>query len=172
MFHSSSINSTGAWVAQSVKCLPLAHVMISRSWDRAPRGAPSSGSLLLPLPLLLPPAHSLVATPGARPHVRCVTLCASPRRGVSMQTSRMSLELELDTNYSGRCAGHRSAGEPDIISLMCHVGGEEGPRLPPLLTYCTIRASPGFFTVPGTSCIRRHTWDGNGHLITWTKLGI
>lgn len=44
-----------------------------------------------------------------------------------MQTSRMSLELELDTNYSGRCAGHRSAGEPDIISLMYHVGLCVGP---------------------------------------------
>ena len=41
---------------QSVKCLPAAQVMISRSWDRAPHGAPCSvGNLLLPLPLLLPP---------------------------------------------------------------------------------------------------------------------
>ena len=29
----------GAWVAQSVKHLPSAQVMISRFWDRVPRGA-------------------------------------------------------------------------------------------------------------------------------------
>ena len=45
----------GTWVAQSVKPLPLAWVMISGSWDRAPLRAPcSAGSLLLPLPPLLP----------------------------------------------------------------------------------------------------------------------
>ena len=45
----------GAWVAQSVKCLPSAQVMIPGSWDGAPRQAPCSvGSLLLPLPLPLP----------------------------------------------------------------------------------------------------------------------
>ena len=38
-----------------IKRLPLAQVMISRSWDRAPHQAPSSsGNLLLPLPLPLP----------------------------------------------------------------------------------------------------------------------
>ena len=49
----------GAWVAQWVKCLPLAQIMISGSLDRAPRWTPcSAGNLLLslPLPLLL---HSL-----------------------------------------------------------------------------------------------------------------
>ena len=47
-------------MAQSVKHLPLVRVMISGSWDRAPCWAPcSAGSLLLPLPLLLPPAHAL-----------------------------------------------------------------------------------------------------------------
>ena len=30
----------GAWVAQSVKCLPSAQVMIPGSWDRAPYRAP------------------------------------------------------------------------------------------------------------------------------------
>ena len=45
----------GTWVAQSVKCLPLAQVMILRSWDQALLWALSSaGSLLLPLPLPLP----------------------------------------------------------------------------------------------------------------------
>ena len=45
----------GTWVAQVVKCLPWARVMISGSWDRAPHVAPClAGSLLLPFPLLLP----------------------------------------------------------------------------------------------------------------------
>lgn len=46
----------GAWVAQWVKLLPLAQVIISGSWDQAPpqHGAPcSAGSL--PLPLLVLP---------------------------------------------------------------------------------------------------------------------
>ena len=44
----------GHLVAQSVKCLPSAQVMISESWGRALRWAPcSAGSLLLPLPLPL-----------------------------------------------------------------------------------------------------------------------
>ena len=43
--------SWGAWVAQPVKHLPLAKVMILRSWNRVPHWAPCSvGSLLLPLP--------------------------------------------------------------------------------------------------------------------------
>ena len=47
----------GTWVAQSVKHLPLAQVMIPGSWDQAPHWAPfSEGSLLLPLPLPLPAA--------------------------------------------------------------------------------------------------------------------
>ena len=42
-------------MAQSVKHLPLARVMILGSWDRAPHWGPCSvGSLLLPLPLPLP----------------------------------------------------------------------------------------------------------------------
>ena len=41
-------------MAQLVKHLPLAQVMILGSWDRAPHRAPcSAGSLLLPLPLPL-----------------------------------------------------------------------------------------------------------------------
>ena len=41
-------------MAQCVKCLPLARVMIPESWDQAPHWAPcSTGSLLLPLPLPL-----------------------------------------------------------------------------------------------------------------------
>jgi len=45
----------GAWVAQLVGRLPSAQVMIPGSWDQAPHRAPcSAGSLLLPLPLLLP----------------------------------------------------------------------------------------------------------------------
>ena len=44
------------WVAQSVKHLPSAQVMISGSWDGVPHRAPCSAeSLLLSLPLLLPP---------------------------------------------------------------------------------------------------------------------
>ena len=44
----------GTWVAQSVKYLPSAQVMISGSWDPAPHWAPCSvGSLLLPLSFLL-----------------------------------------------------------------------------------------------------------------------
>ena len=43
----------GTWVAQLVKHLPSAQVMISRSWDPAPHWALcSAGSLLLPLLLL------------------------------------------------------------------------------------------------------------------------
>ena len=48
-------NYKGACVAQSVKHLPTAHVMVPGSWDRAPHQAPCSlGSLLVPLSLLLP----------------------------------------------------------------------------------------------------------------------
>ena len=44
----------GTWVAQSVKRLPLAQVMIPGSWDPGPHWAPcSSRNLLLPLSLLL-----------------------------------------------------------------------------------------------------------------------
>ena len=47
------------WVAQLVKCLPSAQVMIPGSWDQVPHWAPCSvGSLLLPL-LLPTPSHSL-----------------------------------------------------------------------------------------------------------------
>ena len=54
----------GAWVAQSVKLLPLAQVMIPGSWNWAQHQGPcSAGSLFLPLPLLLSPfllSHSLI----------------------------------------------------------------------------------------------------------------
>jgi len=51
----------GTWVAQSVKRLPSAWIMIPGSWDRALHRAPySAKSLLLPLPLpLLMLARSL-----------------------------------------------------------------------------------------------------------------
>ena len=45
----------GAWVAQWVKPLPSAQVMISGSWDRVPHRAPCSAGSLLP-PLLSLPA--------------------------------------------------------------------------------------------------------------------
>ena len=52
----------GPWVVQSVKHLSSAQVMISGSWDRAPRQAPCSAqSLLLPLPLLLPPPRLMLS---------------------------------------------------------------------------------------------------------------
>ena len=45
----------GTWVAQSVRHLPSAQVMIAGSWDGVLRWALCSmGSLLLPLPLPLP----------------------------------------------------------------------------------------------------------------------
>jgi len=45
---------TGAWVAQLVKRLPSAQVMVPGSWDGAPHWAPClAGGLLLPLPLPL-----------------------------------------------------------------------------------------------------------------------
>ena len=45
----------GAWVAQLVKHLPWAQVIVPESWDPALHWAPcSAGSLLLPLPLQLP----------------------------------------------------------------------------------------------------------------------
>ena len=48
-------NDAGAWLAQPVEHLPSAQVMILGSWDQTPPWAPcSGGSLLLPLPLLLP----------------------------------------------------------------------------------------------------------------------
>ena len=44
----------GTWVAQSVKCLPSAQVMVPGSWDQAPHRAPcSAGDLLLSLVLSL-----------------------------------------------------------------------------------------------------------------------
>ena len=44
----------GTWVAQWVKHLPSAQIMIPGSWDGAPHGDPcSSGNLLLLLPLPL-----------------------------------------------------------------------------------------------------------------------
>ena len=50
-----------AWVSQLVKHLPSAQVMISGSWDQTLHWAPYSvGSLLLSLPLPLPPLmHSV-----------------------------------------------------------------------------------------------------------------
>ena len=54
---SSKPSLEGAWVAQSVKHLPLAQVTILESQDLALHGAPySAGSLFLPLP---PPALCL-----------------------------------------------------------------------------------------------------------------
>ena len=52
----------GAWVVESVKCLPSAQVLSLGSWDRAPHWTSCSGEslFLLPLPLLTPPpAHPL-----------------------------------------------------------------------------------------------------------------
>ena len=51
----------GASIAQSVKCLPSARVLILGSWDQACVGLPAWQSLLLPplLPLPFPPAHAL-----------------------------------------------------------------------------------------------------------------
>jgi len=50
-----TIETGDAWVAQMVKRLPSVQVMIPGSWVPAPRRAPCSvGSLLVPLPLLLP----------------------------------------------------------------------------------------------------------------------
>ena len=47
-------------MAQPVRHLPSAQVMILGSWDTAPHQAPCTvGSLLLPLPLPLPPAYAL-----------------------------------------------------------------------------------------------------------------
>jgi len=52
------MDNRGAWVAQLVKGLPLAQVMIPGSGDRAPSpDVCSAGSLLVPLPLpAAPPA--------------------------------------------------------------------------------------------------------------------
>ena len=62
------MNSSGAWVAQSVKGLPWTQVMIPRgSWTPGSNQAPwSAGSVLLPLSLPLP---SLVFV-----HMRAVLL--------------------------------------------------------------------------------------------------
>ena len=50
----------GAWLAQLVKRLPLAQVIILRSWDEPAQALCSAGSLLLPLPLpAAPPACAL-----------------------------------------------------------------------------------------------------------------
>ena len=51
-----TVKLSGTWVAQLVKCVLLAQVMILGSWDQAPC---SVGSLLLPLPLCTPPMLSL-----------------------------------------------------------------------------------------------------------------
>ena len=51
--------SIGTWVAQPVKHLLSAQVMISRFWDEVWHWVLCSvGSLLLPLPLPLPPTHA------------------------------------------------------------------------------------------------------------------
>uniref|UniRef100_A0A8C7B4P3 Uncharacterized protein n=1 Tax=Neovison vison TaxID=452646 RepID=A0A8C7B4P3_NEOVI len=53
----------GAWVAQWFRPLPLARVVISGSWDRAPhRALYSAGSLLLPPPPASPPTCDLSLT--------------------------------------------------------------------------------------------------------------
>ena len=49
----------GTWVAQPLKCLPSAQVVISESWNGVPPQAPrSAGSLLLPLLCPSPCLHS------------------------------------------------------------------------------------------------------------------
>ena len=54
------LHAQGTWVAQLVKRLASAQVMIPAPWDQAPYWAPSSvGSLLLSLTLLLLPAHAV-----------------------------------------------------------------------------------------------------------------
>ena len=51
LFFFSSVMARDAWVAQSVKHLPSAQVMIPGSWDQVAHQAPCSmGSLLLSLP--------------------------------------------------------------------------------------------------------------------------
>ena len=53
------VKNRDTWVAQLVKYLPLAQVMIPGSWDGVPHWAPCSvRSLLLPLPAT-PPACAL-----------------------------------------------------------------------------------------------------------------
>ena len=47
-----------AWVAQLVKRLAFAQVVISGSWDGAPLLAPRSAGNLLLLPLPLPTIHA------------------------------------------------------------------------------------------------------------------
>ena len=50
----------GAWVAQSVKCLPSAQVIISGSWDRAlHQRSLFNRESASPSASALPPAHSL-----------------------------------------------------------------------------------------------------------------
>ena len=55
------VDNNGAWVAQLVKCLPSAQVMIPGSWDQAPCPDLSlAGSLLFSVPLpAAPPACAL-----------------------------------------------------------------------------------------------------------------
>ena len=53
----------GTWVAQSVKHLPLAQVMIPGSCDGAPHQPPcSADGLLLPSPSAPPPACALLCS--------------------------------------------------------------------------------------------------------------
>ena len=56
-FHCSRMFFLGAWVAQSVKCLPLAQFMIPGSWGWAPSWAPCSAEeSTFPSPSALPSA--------------------------------------------------------------------------------------------------------------------
>ena len=64
LFNSFKEKMRDAWVAQLVKHLPLAQVMIPGFWDGAHIGAPSSVRCLLP-PLSLP----------AVPYLCLCTLC-------------------------------------------------------------------------------------------------
>ena len=98
----------GAWVAQWVKPLPLAQVMISGSWDRVPHRALCSAGSLLPS-LSLPASTSTCDFSLSNKYIKSLkckllfllTSRIHTKEGVRVPLTKLKSELQLQTNISG-----------------------------------------------------------------------